>query len=73
MKIKTKTLKVDVHPALLSETELTPEALGALLAHFENKIMFQGFVWNVNSFDQEGYSLVKFLQNVFLHTIQTEL
>ena len=34
--------------------ELTPEALGALLAHFENKVMFQGFLWNVNSFDQEG-------------------
>ena len=31
--------------------QLTPESLGALLAHFENKIMFQGFVWNVNSFD----------------------
>ena len=33
---------------------LTPKSLGALLAHFENKIMFQGFLWNVNSFDQEG-------------------
>ena len=31
--------------------QLTPESLGALLAHFENKVMFQGFVWNVNSFD----------------------
>ena len=28
---------------------LTPKSLGALLAHFENKIMFQGFLWNVNS------------------------
>ncbi len=34
--------------------QLNPQALGALLAHFENKIMFQGFLWNVNSFDQEG-------------------
>lgn len=40
---------------------LTPQALGALLAHFENKIMFQGFVWNVNSFDQEGVQLGKVL------------
>ena len=40
---------------------LTPEALGALLAHFENKVMFQGFVWNVNSFDQEGVQLGKVL------------
>ena len=41
--------------------ELTPETLGALLAHFENKVMFQGFVWNVNSFDQEGVQLGKVL------------
>lgn len=40
---------------------LTPQALGALLAHFENKVMFQGFVWNVNSFDQEGVQLGKVL------------
>ena len=41
--------------------ELTPEALGALLAHFENKVMFQGFAWNINSFDQEGVQLGKVL------------
>ena len=41
--------------------ELTPKSLGALLAHFENKIMFQGFLWNVNSFDQEGVQLGKVL------------
>ena len=40
---------------------LTPEALGAILAHFENKVMFQGFVWNLNSFDQEGVQLGKVL------------
>ena len=40
---------------------LTPETLGALLAHFENKVMFQGFVWNLNSFDQEGVQLGKVL------------
>lgn len=41
--------------------QLTPEALGALLSHFENKVMFQGFVWNLNSFDQEGVQLGKVL------------
>ena len=41
--------------------QLTPETLGALLAHFENKVMFQGFLWNVNSFDQEGVQLGKLL------------
>ena len=32
----------------LSHSGCTPASLGALLAHFENKIMFQGFLWNVN-------------------------
>ena len=41
--------------------QLTPESLGALLSHFENKIMFQGFAWNLNSFDQEGVQLGKVL------------
>ncbi len=41
--------------------QLTPQALGALLSHFENKVMFQGFVWNLNSFDQEGVQLGKVL------------
>lgn len=41
--------------------QLTPQALGALLSHFENKVMYQGFVWNINSFDQEGVQLGKVL------------
>ena len=41
--------------------QLNPEALGALLSHFENKVMFQGFLWNLNSFDQEGVQLGKIL------------
>ena len=45
--------------SIITGEELTPASLGALLAHFENKIMFQGFVWNLNSFDQEGVQLGK--------------
>ena len=41
--------------------QLTPAAVGALLAHYENKVMFQGFAWNLNSFDQEGVQLGKVL------------
>ena len=53
---------------------LTPQALGALLAHFENKIMFQGFVWNVNSFDQEGVQLGKVLaKRVLAHETEGAL
>lgn len=41
--------------------QLNPQSVGALLAHFENKVMYQGFLWNVNSFDQEGVQLGKVL------------
>ena len=47
--------------SLIRGKSLTPASLGALLAHFENKIMFQGFAWNLNSFDQEGVQLGKVL------------
>ncbi len=54
--------------------KLTPKALGALLAHFENKIMFQGFVWNINSFDQEGVQLGKVLaKKVLAHETEGAL
>ncbi|MDR1971263.1 MAG: glucose-6-phosphate isomerase [Treponema sp.] len=47
--------------SLIYGKRLSPRALGALLAHFENKVMFQGFIWNLNSFDQEGVQLGKVL------------
>lgn len=52
--------------SLIYGEKLTPEAAGALLAHYENKIMFQGFIWNVNSFDQEGVQLGKTLTKCIL-------
>ncbi|MCR5606765.1 MAG: glucose-6-phosphate isomerase [Treponema sp.] len=54
--------------------QLTPETLGALLAHFENKVMFQGFLWNINSFDQEGVQLGKKLaKKVLAHDTEGAL
>ncbi|MBU0957027.1 MAG: glucose-6-phosphate isomerase [Spirochaetes bacterium] len=54
---------------LLIGDRLDGRALGALLAHYENKVMFQGFVWNLNSFDQEGVQLGKKLtQKVLAET-----
>lgn len=47
--------------SIITGDQLTPASLGSLLAHFENKIMFQGFLWNLNSFDQEGVQLGKVL------------
>ncbi len=56
-----KNFEGDRPSSLIYGDKLTPRALGALLAHFENKVMFQGFCWNLNSFDQEGVQLGKIL------------
>ena len=58
---KNKNFEGGRPSSIIIGEKLTPEALGALLAHFENKVMFQGFVWNINSFDQEGVQLGKVL------------
>ena len=47
--------------SVLLADRLTPRTLGALLAYYENKVAFQGLIWNVNSFDQEGVQLGKVL------------
>ena len=43
---------------LLGE-RLDPYAMGAILAYYEHKVAFQGFCWDINSFDQEGVQLGK--------------
>jgi glucose-6-phosphate isomerase len=45
---------------LLGE-RLSPEALGALVALYEHKVMVQGSLWGINSFDQWGVELGKVL------------
>jgi len=52
--------------AILIADRLTPRAMGALLALYEAKVVFQGFIWNINSFDQEGVQLGKKLANRLL-------
>ena len=47
--------------SVLLADKLTPYTMGALLALYENRIAFQGFCWNINSFDQEGVQLGKVL------------
>jgi glucose-6-phosphate isomerase len=53
--------------SLLLGKQLTPFALGALLAFYEHKVAFQGFIWDINSFDQEGVQLGKVLATKVLH------
>ncbi len=58
--------------SILLADRLTPESMGALLAIYEAKIVFQGFCWNINSFDQEGVQLGKRLASGFLSIISGE-
>ncbi|ARM30766.1 glucose-6-phosphate isomerase [Prosthecochloris sp. HL-130-GSB] len=46
--------------------ELTPAALGSLIALYEHKVFVQGIVWSINSFDQWGVELGKQLAKAIL-------
>jgi glucose-6-phosphate isomerase len=55
--------------SILLSDRLTPYAMGVLLALYEHRIVFQGFCWNINSFDQEGVQLGKILASRLLDEI----
>ena len=60
--------------SIIAGEDVNPRSLGALLSHFENKVMFQGFAWNLNSFDQEGVQLGKVLaKRVLAHDTEGAL
>ena len=46
--------------------QITPRTLGHLIALYEHKILTQGVIWNINSFDQWGVELGKQLADVIL-------
>ncbi|QVL54772.1 MAG: glucose-6-phosphate isomerase [Simkaniaceae bacterium] len=48
---------------VLMAKKCDPYTMGAILSYFENKVAFQGFIWDINSFDQEGVQLGKVLAN----------
>lgn len=58
----TNTIMVD---------ELTPKALGSLIAMYEHKVFVQGKIWGINSFDQWGVELGKQLATTILAEIRT--
>lgn len=49
-----------------------PESLGALIAAYEHKILIQGIVWNIFSFDQWGVELGKQLAGTILPLLQDD-
>ena len=59
----TNTIMVD---------ELTPKALGSLIAMYEHKVFVQGKIWGINSFDQWGVELGKQLASAILGEMQSQ-
>ncbi len=50
--------------------ELSPSAVGHLIALYEHKVFVQGVIWNVNSFDQWGVQLGKVLATTILDEME---
>ena len=48
---------------ILLTKKCDPYSIGTILSYYENKVAFQGFIWGINSFDQEGVQLGKVLAN----------
>jgi glucose-6-phosphate isomerase len=50
--------------------DLTPHALGALIALYEHSVFVQGAIWGIDSFDQWGVELGKQLANKLIPQLQ---
>lgn len=57
---------------ILLADRLDPYRLGALLSYYEHKVTYQGFIWHINSFDQEGVQLGKVLAGKILNLFAAE-
>ena len=52
--------------------QLTPEALGKLVALYEHSVFTQGAIWNIDSFDQWGVELGKQLAQRIIPELESE-
>lgn len=57
---------------ILLAKQCSPYTVGAILSYFEHQIAFQGFIWDINSFDQEGVQLGKVLANKMIDLFNHE-
>jgi glucose-6-phosphate isomerase len=53
--------------------QLNADSLGQLIAFYETSVILQGFLMNINSFDQWGVELGKTTAESFLNSIQGEV
>jgi glucose-6-phosphate isomerase len=56
--------------SLIMMDQLTPQALGALIALYEHKVLVEGVLWGVNSFDQWGVELGKVMAGRILPELE---
>jgi glucose-6-phosphate isomerase len=52
--------------------QLTPEALGKLVALYEHSVFTQGTIWNIDSFDQWGVELGKVLAQRIIPEVESK-
>lgn len=57
---------------ILFAKQLDSHTLGAILSYFEHTIAFEGFLWGINSFDQEGVQLGKVIAKQILDHFSRE-
>ena len=61
-----KVLEGDRPSNFIVVDQMTPKAVGELLALYEHRIAAAGFLWNINSFDQYGVEHGKLINNQIL-------
>lgn len=57
----------------LAYDQLTPFALGRLIALYEHRVFVEGAIWDINSFDQWGVELGKELATALLPMVKGEI
>jgi len=57
---------------VLLAPKLTPSTLGQLVAVYEHRVLTQGVVWGLDSFDQWGVELGKAMANQLAPVLLTE-
>jgi glucose-6-phosphate isomerase len=61
------------HPtSTIIAPELSPRVLGELVAAYEHKVLTQGVIWGINSFDQWGVELGKALAQAIVPQLTSE-
>jgi glucose-6-phosphate isomerase len=58
--------------SVLVAEQLTPHALGALIAAYEHKVMTLGVLWGIDSFDQWGVELGKVLAGRIVDELEAD-